>query len=216
MMGEIYSRASQVIVWLGDEGKHTKAAFDHFHEWDDFLQVERLQDPVDPTLFLEKKYPYPEISVVCGLLEIFSKRKWWTRMWTLQEILLAEEVTVLCGSSEVKWETFTKIAKVWISSTSPQIVGALAHMAGPYGGNNSPWPINQILLRLDIVGAASFRAFFRQSGRPRFFEWIHAIARRACLDSRDKVFGLLGLSPRDLNIKPDYSWFKDVVYLNVY
>lgn len=32
MMGDIYSRGSAVIVWLGDEGEYTKEAFAHFHE----------------------------------------------------------------------------------------------------------------------------------------------------------------------------------------
>lgn len=216
MMGEIYSRASLVTVWLGEEGEHTKEAFDHFHNWNDFLHAEGLEDPVSPTIFLEKKYPYPNGSVMVGLIDIFAKRKWWTRMWMVQEISLARVAKILCGSSEVDWGTLTKILKVWISSMSPQVVGALRHGAGPYHGNNFPWPIIDLLLALDIVEVTSTKAFYEPPSRPRLFEWIYATERRNCLDPRDKIFGLLGLSPPDLNVEPDYSRPTDVIYTDAY
>ena len=99
LMRSIYSQASQVLIWLG-EGRASDRSI---CELSKVLQV--LED--DPELHWD---PQPEglgrsladsgvrggFSIV-ALVGLFSSR-WWTRIWTVQEFLLAKSHLFLWGS----------------------------------------------------------------------------------------------------------------------
>ncbi|KAI1358883.1 heterokaryon incompatibility protein-domain-containing protein [Xylaria arbuscula] len=48
---------------------------------------------------------YPTRREVTAALEI-TNRPWFTRCWVLQEVALASEVVILCGSSSIGWDKF--------------------------------------------------------------------------------------------------------------
>ncbi|KAK6531829.1 hypothetical protein TWF694_002994 [Orbilia ellipsospora] len=86
-MGTLYSRAKRVIVWVGDERKEDSRA----------LKI------------LNRLQPAPTSEEVCvddddvRQIENFLSRDWFTRMWIIQELVLSDNVTVKCGSSELQW-----------------------------------------------------------------------------------------------------------------
>jgi hypothetical protein len=40
-------------------------------------------------------------------------RSWWTRLWTVQEVALAREVTLMCGRKTLSWNCFL----LWLSAS---------------------------------------------------------------------------------------------------
>ncbi|KAF2272457.1 HET-domain-containing protein, partial [Westerdykella ornata] len=72
LMGDIYKRAKQVVAWLGDSDEETRIALDLLTDWT--ATTKRLSD-----------YRPPSWDALCNLLE----RPYWTRLWALQECVLA-------------------------------------------------------------------------------------------------------------------------------
>ncbi|OCL03674.1 HET-domain-containing protein, partial [Glonium stellatum] len=69
-MRSIFQQAQNVIAWLGDESDGSEEVFEHVAELSRFVQSERDTDkPFDSLL----------------------RRDYWTRIWILQEIVLAKD-----------------------------------------------------------------------------------------------------------------------------
>ena len=126
LMAKIYKTASQVIVWLGPAGEGSDAAIDALAEigkeaegfqFDGTVfsklsdsSIWEVDDPLDDRgvsmkSFLDKisgrssesgQGVFPLVE-----LEALTKRPWWSRVWVLQEMLLASTVTFACGHSRL-------------------------------------------------------------------------------------------------------------------
>lgn len=103
-MSEIYHKAAQVVVWLGAE--------DHYS--DDGMQALRYfvdRSAVDteaPWYGNEATYgkgDQSESEKMVNSLQSILQRPWWSRVWTVQEAVLAQRVTLVCGASTVSWQT---------------------------------------------------------------------------------------------------------------
>lgn len=91
LMRRIYSEAVNVVVYLGesDESTCSDTVMDWLHD---------MHRPSDDT---ESKGGVP----INGIKALLSRR-WFTRVWVLQEVHVAQEVTVICGNKEVSWDAF--------------------------------------------------------------------------------------------------------------
>ncbi|KAL1864895.1 hypothetical protein Daus18300_007462 [Diaporthe australafricana] len=86
LMQHIYSKASRVVVWLGEE-----------EPWG-------LKNLVKGTNGASGVH-YGAVRVVSNLLG----RPWWTRVWVTQELVLARAVMVCCGSQTLGWDRFCSV-----------------------------------------------------------------------------------------------------------
>lgn len=126
-MGSIFGDASPVIMWLGEEFLHTESGFVALGL---FAKVYDLLDGTDmwhPGLEAVTLQPgTSEYQVVSSILhellddcaahshglEDFFQRTPLTRAWILQEIVLAKEATLVCGSVQSDWDTARKA--LWV------------------------------------------------------------------------------------------------------
>ncbi|KAH8790988.1 heterokaryon incompatibility protein-domain-containing protein, partial [Hyaloscypha sp. PMI_1271] len=95
LMSTIYSKAVEVIVWLGPASEDSDVGM----KW-----LERIHRDKSPT---------PEESQAVTKL---CEREYWDRMWVLQEFGLADDMTVHCGSKCVCWTAFAVFC-TWIDQT---------------------------------------------------------------------------------------------------
>ena len=117
LMRDIYSQAQTVIAWLGIEDDGTAAA----------LEVLQRVAAIPLTTMTPTEVPtYMEADEVRGHLQIetpveeeewlayagFLSRPWWSRVWVIQETVLAREVTVVCGRHRIAWPTIVASARV--------------------------------------------------------------------------------------------------------
>ena len=100
IMDKIFQRATAVDVWLGKAYPDTQKINDIVHEL--VLLHEQVQQlptnetaPVRPTWFVGEHILLPDDWET--LVQIISRR-WFHRLWTLQEFALAKEVNMLCGN----------------------------------------------------------------------------------------------------------------------
>lgn len=88
-MGQIYSRASNVCVWLGEEDKTSPLAFQHI---DLVLDLQNFENTVSE-----------EYAEAWAALAHLMKRDWFSRRWVVQEIAFALKATVHCGNRQIDW-----------------------------------------------------------------------------------------------------------------
>ncbi|KXH36165.1 hypothetical protein CNYM01_12081 [Colletotrichum nymphaeae SA-01] len=104
-MVDIYSRASNVCVWLGegDNDGRSDEAMQFISKIVDFAALDRhSQDPRQA----RKWYALSELM----------RDRWFSRRWVVQEIALAKRATVHCGGSMVQWPDFSDAVSLLISN----------------------------------------------------------------------------------------------------
>ena len=111
-MGEIYSKASQVIVWLGKADTDTQLAFDLIKRLTIELvnQWEKGQKVVDESG--NEYYPLDLGSADSpGWLawrKLFG-RPWFSRLWVFQEVVLSQTALIVCGEHSAFLQTWITI-----------------------------------------------------------------------------------------------------------
>lgn len=123
MMDVIYSRADTVVVWLGEEDFHTAGALKtmkalaevdfsafekapYFDDYDAFTAYDTLIE-AGKTLRL------PEIEAgEWRDYAAFLQRKWFERIWVLQEKVFAKNTEVFLGPHKLSWEYIIEAASI--------------------------------------------------------------------------------------------------------
>lgn len=95
LMGLIYKTAQNVIVWLGKAPIQQKSAFDFVHK---VAAAEPSQ--IDSVCANVDTWQSP--------LQELMRARWWSRVWIVQEVVLARHAMVRNGQYEVEWETLAK------------------------------------------------------------------------------------------------------------
>jgi hypothetical protein len=193
-MRSIYARASQVIIWLGKAEEKSDLAVD-------LIQKGILVDPsgheegiqafdLGTTTALHAISLTEAESVALGVL---LNRRWWTRVWCLQEVAVAsQDPLIICGHSSVPWSAFVSITE--------QVAGHIFPLR--------PWQeravqeirrsCSYVLTRECIQGTSTtmpLSSLLRNT--------IHLCSS----DPRDKIYAVLGLAHKQdrMAIQPDYS-----------
>jgi hypothetical protein len=100
----IYSSASRVLAWLGEADWFSDSLF---------TTLNNLEHQERGTEALTCE----DIVYIKFWVEHLTGREYWTRLWIVQELALASDVLVVCGSESVEWE----ILEPWFG------VGSLTH-----------------------------------------------------------------------------------------
>ena len=90
MMGAIYRRAAQVIVWLGKAPSSLTYAFDYIRS-----MVAR-PDEFDAL--------YNDSSIWQESIRTILNSRWWSRVWIVPEVAQPNKVVVRSGPNEIPWE----------------------------------------------------------------------------------------------------------------
>ncbi|KAH7384948.1 heterokaryon incompatibility protein-domain-containing protein [Cadophora sp. MPI-SDFR-AT-0126] len=213
-MGRIYQRASCVIAWLKpeadvDSGNPAPA--------EEAIQLaELLYGTSEPTRYYyrpEAGYWRPSQYPLSGetskrtnvpvtychpgwvaLLSLFQK-SYWTRLWILQELVLASHIVIQNGHLKMNWEALEHI--------HDQITNAKN-----VSGNNQRLNYYAQITRSnkvveDLSGTVPFKILQQRIARQtvghelyNLVELVQMYKSAECADIRDKVFGLIGLCSR--------------------
>jgi Heterokaryon incompatibility protein (HET) len=191
-MGKIYNQAKRVVVWLGPSDTASKLAFEVLSfDWKEFVKPSNKPDDlIKGTLKLTNFY-----SILT--------REYWTRLWIIQEFLLAKDFVLQCGN-----DTCTGFRLAWFmeilraaGTKSPN-----ANLDEPSVGDrnailetvNSSLPAQLCLLRSEsspenMPHKPNFG--LKSDFKPRaLFSLFLAYRASKCGDKRDNVFGLHSLA----------------------
>lgn len=187
-MGSIYSSAKNVVLWLGRKDAEIDAGFDLLEKW--------ISGGTE--LFISER----EWS---GLEKIFQKAKWWTRLWVVQEAVLAQRSTFTCGNRSVDWTAL-------MSVLNPRVFAA--------GNATDRRLANTAKHAMGLWVYQKTHALPNSASLERLENYIESlIPTRTCSDSRDVVYALLGFLNKEAMGKgfmvPDYGKSAGQVYMEL-
>jgi hypothetical protein len=153
-MGSIFSKARQVIVWLGPKSDTSDLALETLRWTGQYVayDVEGHRMFVTEGSQIEALPEDPEgidaLRVEWMAIRDLLNRKWFTRLWTYQEIKLSKQATTVAGFYELPWETF-RSSVYWMGA---YIVDSTPAMLNVFSNDyivNSIYPIIATLRERD-------------------------------------------------------------------
>ena len=191
IMSAIYSLAKRVLVWLGEEESDDASAF---------ALIERFQlaFPVQEACNMETIFDFKVRSIQSDNLSwkalgALLRRRWFSRVWVVQEVVMAREALMICGSRTLPWmmleETVSTILRLGMSNEFVDI--------SP-GGRGS-------VMGMFILKVQRLKVLLASGVKLGLFDAIGMMRTLDATDPRDKIFSVLAFV-RDADlIMPDYS-----------
>jgi hypothetical protein len=204
IMTRIYSKARFVYIWLGEHDESTRDALSTAR-----LVIDSLNkggDGVDGDSILDHPESWPDeesgISVKQALERWtnwakFYTKSWFSRLWVVQEYVLARDHRIFCGDFEIPKQLFLSGSQAIKSSGSrPQLIASILNSEKAHVSNF-----------LQMMAPRRLR------DKPDTALHISLAGKFLCSNLRDRIFGILGLPPDDPK-RPlaDYSLTQREVY----
>ncbi|KNG89946.1 hypothetical protein ANOM_001677 [Aspergillus nomiae NRRL 13137] len=111
-MGELYSCADQVLIWLGDAADESDMACSLLPELTEkiwALKESTGWKPLTTDEIVTQGLPHPDDQLWRAVLLLYS-RPWFQRLWIVQEVVLAPQCVFLCGAQQVEWHVVVNFA----------------------------------------------------------------------------------------------------------
>lgn len=187
LMSKIYSDCAEVFASLGGDMLHPIASFEVFSSQYGSALDRKLSNRL------------PGENEANALFEIF-RRPYWTRLWIVQELRLAREVTFWCGRSSMKRQDLWRAYK-WLEKNEHLIDWAIdqEHIAV---ASQVQWMNPQIQ---SLVGRIIF------DDNNDLLTVLGEHWKSECADERDRIFGVQALVTPEQRIAIDYT--KDMNYI---
>jgi hypothetical protein len=217
-MARIYGSAEQVLVWLGRAYPGAEAALNtteklktSMEEWynatysDEPASASKARMGVRQMMLADATQAGITDSDLEDILQFAASYRWFSRIWTVQEFLLAANLKVLCGNRIVDSQTLYK------GSTMLAFTGGLVARKYPEYGKRSEDFKN--------FWFVAYNAFTRKKqgiGWPSV--GIQALTLRAmeATDPRDKVFAVSSFSTTERRTLLDSKTWRKTKVEEVY
>jgi hypothetical protein len=100
LMSFIYSRAKEVIMWMGDHRAPRWIDQEHSLQWQKDFAVSKAND---------------DWTVTKYWLYLLTQEEYWKRCWIVQEVAMASKIRVMSGQSSLPWADFIQLMKLYKS-----------------------------------------------------------------------------------------------------
>jgi hypothetical protein len=207
IMGKIFSSASRVIIWLGPAQDHSNEALALLKNVSKEVEFDLINESFKPSAHSTSRdwadiaIDVPFVNGGLNPVAALFGRPYFRRVWIRQEVALAKEAVVYCGTQNIPWDDFRSAAACLIikSNYSSAIDDEL-------------WPTFRESRRLVYDICISFEGRYNLHG-------LRLDLRGAeCHDDRDRINALLSLlstQERLLNIEPNYDLPVENMYTDV-
>lgn len=199
-MSLIYAAAVEVVIWLGPAADGSDLAMDYIAQkgskplrvkGDGFYRI----------------WDMPQGNAVLAVCE----RPYWSRVWIIQEIMMAKDITVFCGEKSIEWQ---KIDHMSSKLKGIEERGRIEHYQ--YAANIIESPASLI-----IKQRRSWKELPQGKRALPLKGLLEQYCNQKSTDVRDKVFALLGLTDHSRpeankhQIQVDYSKSVEDIYAAV-
>ncbi|KAI1740250.1 heterokaryon incompatibility protein-domain-containing protein [Xylaria scruposa] len=190
-MDRIYSSAQHVCVWLGKENNTDKLAIELLYQ---FPLLHQHDESVDVNSAVEA-LQNPTLLRKWDALSKFFARPWWSRVWVLQEVLLAKKATMYCGKLAVDWGLVGEFCTIAALNSAK-----LAYIVTTNPTVQKAWDSLQCAFKIESIR----RLDDRYDSSRRFLKLLEHGVFMSATDPRDHVYGIMGLLQGDKPVVPDY------------
>lgn len=198
IMGDIYRSAVRTLIWLGPSDETTAIAFAGCQK---LLARAASGQAVKKSAEPRKEKPILDANSSDFVSNLVGKT-WWTRVWTVQEVILAQDATIICGWHNMDWRSFKQAISTGIAmgAWDQVILGSV---------NTELFPGLRVMNLMSSISQV-------ETAAERLLQLLLELRKRRATDPRDKIFSCLGLvndASNDLNMKPDYQTPTENVYI---
>ncbi|KAK4079005.1 hypothetical protein Trihar35433_110 [Trichoderma harzianum] len=191
LMADIYRQAKKVTIWLGKEDEHTDRACVFIEK---FARSHRTNaSGTDHQAIVDELKQHAQLLA----LSAFFSRTWFTRVWVVQEVVLSQTATVICGSCVFKWDDITEVSHYLATTVSKQEFHAAGLELQELQYKN---PAKMAAVRRDLVKLALVEKQLKRESTIL----LHSLIRFRNWDSfkmHDKVYTLLGIHKAALKLE---------------
>ncbi|GAW20782.1 hypothetical protein ANO14919_102930 [Xylariales sp. No.14919] len=221
-MGEIYKKTPLCIVWLGEQNDSTRGVTKLVVELAQNDKLQRNTRTADEKLKFRRVFTQIINEIprerITGLA-VFLSYAWFSRVWVLQEVALAPQVAVQCGSQFIDFRALTKLGDYL------GVAGALPLMSisGPDAiETRGPRTFEKASSFMDtpiMLGIlSSVRHNLGKATMPKFLEIMAMASNSKSTDPRDRIYGVLAITAEfqpdsEHAIYPDYTLPAHIVYV---
>ena len=197
-MKEIYQNAQEVVAWLGPQSDDSDTALDFVYFLHGLNTARMANDDLRPVL--RDIMQGDEYRARWIALRQFFLRKWWSRIWTVQEMVIPANVSFWCGSRELGREVIFASLLMADGCYAPEFRGNIAFFNAFH--RRRAWLLNEPIRtsaeppKLSLIALASY------------------FSNNEATDNRDLIYGLLGLCTEDHSLEVSYSKSVDEIYLH--
>lgn len=123
-MGDIYSKAMRVVIWLGPDADDSAVAFRTIPlltalfklDWTKY-RVDPLPLPYNKDYWADKNHLLPIVEREARAIFNLIQRPWFERLWVWQETKLASSTAIImCGNDTMLWSIFCNAIHCIIST----------------------------------------------------------------------------------------------------
>lgn len=237
-MGTIYSCAATVMIYLGGSGDrdidcglglaYLRNMVDFSTRMDEAMNATmaaeadvwielrpQREQQAERARVLAERYEFmferEDPSQFIIFIHIALSRPWWRRVWTLQEIVLAQKPVLFCGDQALPWSCFVDFRRHMAMTPVRNVLYAQIGKL-PMGTDAA----RQLVMDLVMASTAPITEIegLREASKPNSktrspslsSALLTALRYRAATDGRDMIYGILGMAGADrIRIVPDYA-----------
>lgn len=186
IMSKIYQTASQVLVWLGRSSVESRTAFE-------FMRTRKGLSHLGYQQHMKNNSGL-YIAGFHALCEVLNRR-WFTRVWTLQEFAFASTFggpLMICGEDRLEWDSFYSLG--WMDNQFRENYLRETHSipsAGHFRKAQEYWSIVSVMREIRINTPWGYNLPYL----------LQVTKSSAAEDPRDRVYALLGLAEKEYQQK---------------
>ncbi|KAH7323114.1 heterokaryon incompatibility protein-domain-containing protein [Stachybotrys elegans] len=219
LMGSIYQKAENCLVWLGEDDQETAKAVRIFSFFDKKLNLASKNGMPDAVSLrqLGKYFRCLDEGRHVAINKLLSRR-WFSRLWILQEIILAREVLTVCGQLVFDFCVLLGYGTAMVA-TGQSRSALHRHLRSDAHMWNRSLIAPTTLAHIGMVRAyLPSQKTLDRTHRPEFQQITYLASVQDVMDDRDKIYGILNIAEelrvnaRSLDV--DYKLPVEKVYLN--
>jgi hypothetical protein len=209
IMSSIFRDAKRVLCWIGEADEHTEQALTKIRQLANSHSLYGLPEVDAHMWFQIPMLDAPEVEARSLIksaedhhIHSVYSRRWFSRLWVVQEVTLSKQAVLCCGVYEMAWTVF---------ATGLLVLTAATQRAGPF-----PYRPPTLRAYLQCWNIVRTRAKYRLLSSPNsivmsahtgFVMAISRLMMHDCKDQHDRIYAVLGLDPSEnpITIIPDYS-----------
>ncbi|KAH6638780.1 heterokaryon incompatibility protein-domain-containing protein [Boeremia exigua] len=204
-MHRIYSQAWCVIAFLGETWKGCDSAINLV----DFIasHPDTHWDSASEQSINSHEFDVHSLPLFDSIIRLLAS-PWWSRVWTVQEFVLAQRVVFMCGHHEVKSDVLVGFA-IYCDYHHVLCCPELFKLLSEYTGSMK---ISKVLDN----ALGTWQIAKREGKEHDLLSIINMLKLRNCLDPLDKIYGMLGMASDSFrtSILVDYNCSLNEVYMN--
>lgn len=223
-MGQVYSNAKHVLIWLGASDQYSDLGMDSIRELaGGFYNTGHLDDPDESVLdggaratamadYLTSFLAKPDSEARLLAIALVFNAPWWRRVWAVQEIVLARSATVFYGKRNLRWSVFHTFTKcLHISRIYERLINFV-----PRFKEGSQAIEDLYTAGLHPIKAMNIRDLHYGPASIGLSLLVDNTISYQATDPRDKIYGILGLVSQNHALKPDYNCSVNKLYVTAF